>query len=342
MKKVCILFYSSLTIGTLSAQHIGIGTAVPLMKLHVAKSDSAVALLENTQTLDAGTSTALYFKTGSAGFPYTGAIKTVGEGPAAARLGLFTYTSTSPNQLLERLSITDVGNVGINSTQPQTNLHVNTSGAGSMLIGRNKFNGGFTAIEMGISAQTNGYGYIQATKTSGTSYGYLTLNPGGGRIGVNTTTPQATLDVNGGIALPIKTITADYTVQDADYTVVVNMQDDTNKIINIYLPPHFVNEGRVIKIVPLNMPISNGFNSYQPNTTRNLIHIYDASGTVLYKTIYKRFYQHQYIDNAYGTNLHHNDFREERITAVTLQCIAAGGWLITDLDEFRDQWGYTN
>jgi hypothetical protein len=342
MKKILILCSLGLTGGYLPAQNIGLGTAIPLMKLHVAKADSAVALLENTQTLGAGVNTALYFKTGNAGFPYTGAVKTIGEGPAAARLGFFTYTSTSPNQLLERLSITDVGNIGINNTQPQTNLHINPNGAGSLLIGSNKYSGGFTNIEMGINTQSNGYGYIQAVKASGSSYGYLNLNPNGGRIGLNTTTPQAALDVNGGIALPIKTIMTNYTVQDADYTVVVNMQNDTNKIVNIYLPPHFVNEGRIIKIVPLNMAVSNGFNSYFPNTVRNLINIYDASGTVLYKTIYNRFYQHLYSENAYGTNLHHNDFREERITAITLQCIAAGGWLITDLDEFRDQWGYTD
>ena len=342
MKNIFIFCFASLISLHTLAQNVGIGTINPLMKLHVAKPDSAVAVFENTQALNVNVSNALYFKTGSGGFPYTGAIKTIGESTTAARLGLFTYTSTSPNQLLERLSINDVGKIGMGTTAPQTTLHINPGGAGSLLIGTNKNAGGYSNIEMGISKESNGYGYIQATKASGTSYGYLNLNPNGGRVGIGTNTPTAALEVNGGISLPIKVITADYTTQDADYTIVVNMQNDTNKIINIYLPPHFVNPGRIIKIVPMNMEISNGFNSYHPNETRNLINIYDASGTVLYKTIFDRFYQHNYIENVYGTNLHHTDFRMEKITAITLQCIAATGWIITDLDTEYDQWGYTS
>lgn len=326
----------------LFAQNVGIGTNVPVAKLHVSKSDSAVAVFENTEALNTAVSNALYFKTGTGFLTYTGAIKTIGESTSAARLGLFTYASFSGNGLKERLSITDVGNIGMGTTTPQTALHINANGPASVLIGTNRASGGFTNLEMGINTQSNGYGYIQATKASGTSYGYLLLNPNGGRVGVATTTPTSTLDVHGGISLPIKLVTSNYTALETDYTLVADMQNDTNKVINIYLPAQFVSPGRVIKVVPINMKVSNGHNGYSPNISKNVVNIYDGSGTILYQTLYSRFYQKDSDSHTFDdVYLMHRDFRSEKTRSVTLQCIAASGWIITDLDSDEDHWGFT-
>ncbi len=127
MKKIILLWFVLFAAKNITAQNVGIGNTAPLMKLHVKATDSAVALLENTQALNTNVGTSLYFKTGSGSYPYTGAVKTTGEGTTTARLGLFTYASTSPNQLLERLSITDVGNVGIGTINPVAKLHVANS-----------------------------------------------------------------------------------------------------------------------------------------------------------------------------------------------------------------------
>ena len=107
-----------------SGGNVGIGTTTPIMKLQVASDDSAVLLLENTQPLGTDVSTAMYFKTGNGGVPYTGAIKTIGEGTIYARLGLFTYAAPTPDGLLERLSIDDDGNVGIGTITPEFRLDI--------------------------------------------------------------------------------------------------------------------------------------------------------------------------------------------------------------------------
>ena len=101
--------------------------------------------------------------------------------------------------------------VGIGINTPLTALHVSPNGAGSILIGTNKTSGGFTTMEMGISAQTGGYGYLQTTQSSGSSYGKLILNASGGNVGVRTINPLSPFHikqsgetypvVNGGLKL---------------------------------------------------------------------------------------------------------------------------------------------
>ena len=183
--------------------YTGVGTINPLMKLHIAKTDSAVALFENTQFLNTNVSTALYFKTGNGTLPFTGAIKTIGESTGAARIGLFTYTSASGNGLKERMSITDAGNVGIGIITPQTDLHINPAAAGSFLIGTNKYVGGYTTLEAGITAQSGGYGYLQTTKASGSAFGNLAINESGGAVGIATSQldplAKLTVGVNAGV-----------------------------------------------------------------------------------------------------------------------------------------------
>ncbi len=164
----------------------GIGTITPLAKLHVNSTDSTVVILENAEALNTNVSNAMYFKTGDGLYSYTGAVKTIGANAASARMGFFTYTSPTAGELRERLTIADLGNVGIGITTPQTQLHINPAGAGSLLIGTNKNGGGYTAIEMGISAQSNGYGFIQATKLSGSTWGDLTINQSGGNVAIGT------------------------------------------------------------------------------------------------------------------------------------------------------------
>ena len=124
MKKHLYLFLGLFCPFLIYSQNAGVGTPTPLMKLHVADSDSPVLLLENTQTLDLGVSTSMYFKIGDGSYPYTGGIKTIGTGSNVARLGFFTYAAPSANGLIERMSILDNGNVGLGTINPLAKLEV--------------------------------------------------------------------------------------------------------------------------------------------------------------------------------------------------------------------------
>jgi hypothetical protein len=107
------------------AQNIGAGTASPTMKLHVSSpADTALLLLDNNTALANARNAGLYFKTGSY---YTGAVKTIGTGVNVARLGFFTFADINQNQLRERMTILDNGNVGIGTNNPNALLEINGS-----------------------------------------------------------------------------------------------------------------------------------------------------------------------------------------------------------------------
>ena len=113
--------------GTAEAQNIGVGTTLPLMPLHIMKASNKLALFENTLPLDLDVSTGFFFKTGTGSFPYTGAVKSIGQNTVEARLGFFTYTSATADGLAERMTILDNGRVGIGTTNPGSFFEVNGS-----------------------------------------------------------------------------------------------------------------------------------------------------------------------------------------------------------------------
>ncbi len=127
MERLYFFFIILIIAHGLRAQNVGINTTTPLMPLHVASSNGNVAILENTTPLTLGVENNLYFADGLNGpndTKYTGAIKSIGTGGDYARLGFFTYASPQPSYLLERMSITDNGAVGIGTTNPQYTLDV--------------------------------------------------------------------------------------------------------------------------------------------------------------------------------------------------------------------------
>jgi Chaperone of endosialidase len=124
--------------------------------------------------------------------------------------------------------------IGFNKVNPQTNLHIDPAGPGSILIGTNKSTGGYTNLEMGITAQNNGQSYIQSTKASGSTWGTLQLNPSGGAVtvagylGIGTNTPFSPLDIQspGGGLPSLRILTTghiwDFAIGDGDFNFYHN------------------------------------------------------------------------------------------------------------------------
>ncbi len=127
MERLYFFFIILIIAHGLRAQNVGINTTTPVMPFHVASSDGNMAILNNTNSLNTGVECNLYFGDGiygQNGIKYTGAIKSIGTGIDYARLGFFTYASPNSSSLLERLSITDDGNIGIGIINPIYKLDV--------------------------------------------------------------------------------------------------------------------------------------------------------------------------------------------------------------------------
>jgi hypothetical protein len=138
MKKlIFILILTALNYLT-QAQFIGIGNTTPVSILHATSTTRDVLTIENSNALNNNIQTGINFSAGinsANSYKYTGAIRTIGISNEMARLGIFTFASNTPAGLIERLTIMDNGNVGINETNPLYRLTVSGSGYFSAYVG---------------------------------------------------------------------------------------------------------------------------------------------------------------------------------------------------------------
>jgi hypothetical protein len=163
--------------------NVGIGINTPQTDLHINPNGTGSLLIGTNKNAGGYTNLEMGINTQSGGYGFIQSTKASGS----------TWGDLILNQ--------SGGNIGIGTNTPQTGLHINPNGAGSILVGTNRTSGGYTNLEMGISSQSGGYSYIQSTKASGTSQGTLQLNPSGGfvttgsYVGIGTNTPFFPLDV---------------------------------------------------------------------------------------------------------------------------------------------------
>jgi hypothetical protein len=226
MKRIITLYALLLNVAFVYAQNVGIGTNTPLAFLHIAGGNETVVVLENKDQLAAATTTSLVFKAGTNVYTnaFTGAIKTRGSSESTARMGFYTGTSNSTASLIERMTITNEGLVGIGTYLPEAKLHVFKGSSGAT-----------TAHSLaGIVIENSDHGYLQflnpTAKEGGIMFGNPTgtaqggmyynnpANPEGldfrtngnnvrmtidnaGNTGIGTSDPTAKLDVNGSIRL---------------------------------------------------------------------------------------------------------------------------------------------
>lgn len=119
----------------------------------------------------------------------------------------------------ERMRIDGNGNVGIGTSAPNPSARLNVYNSGSatqMIIGNpSTGSGGYTGLLMGTSADSNGFGFIEAVKSSGSAYGDIILNRWGGNVGVGTNITDAKLTVKG--TIHTNEVKVDLSVPGPDY-----------------------------------------------------------------------------------------------------------------------------
>jgi hypothetical protein len=114
-------------ISNINTGNVGIGTTLPETKFAVTNDDSAIVLFNNSQTLANNIQSNIYVGTGrnSFGGYFTGGIRTTGTSASTARMSLLTGAATAGNNLQERVSIDNAGNMGVGTISPNYILDVN-------------------------------------------------------------------------------------------------------------------------------------------------------------------------------------------------------------------------
>jgi hypothetical protein len=143
-----------------------------------------------------------------------------GTGTASWHWVYNTNTAGSPTASQWTTTGTNIsysaGNVGIGTTTPSAKLNVYNSGPTQVIVGNSSTStGGFTSLLFGTSADSNGYGYLQSIKASGTALGDIILNKDGGNVGIGTTQTDAKLTVKG--TIHTNEVKVDLNVQGPDY-----------------------------------------------------------------------------------------------------------------------------
>jgi len=105
------------------AKNVGIGMAPTASMLTIQSPNSSLLLLRNSNSLNTGVSAAIGF----GGNNYsTGIIQTIGNSSTNARMAFSTGYSFSGgvSNMVERLTISNTGNIGVNINAPTARLHI--------------------------------------------------------------------------------------------------------------------------------------------------------------------------------------------------------------------------
>jgi len=150
---------------------VGIGTAPGLNQLTIMSSSVATLSLQNSNALNTGTATGIYF----GGSNYTTAsIQTIGNNSNSAKLAFFTgYSFTGGvSNLTERLTVANNGFTGINQTLPNATLDV---GGSIRFSGSNPAAFVLTA-QVGVNTYHNPFGIFQLTTSPTVIIDYVRID----------------------------------------------------------------------------------------------------------------------------------------------------------------------
>ena len=206
--------------GAIIQGNVGIGTTSPGAKLDVEGGSGDTAIIIGNSELNNTTDTvSLIFKQGyhmnRAGGRIVSGRDGVYGGSASTKDSNLQFFTAQDDIDVERMRINSSGNVGIGTTSPAEKLQV----AGYVR--------GDTGLCIGADCRTD-WPTSGAWTVSGSD-----VYRASGKVGIGTTSPVATLDVSGGIALEVKTITANYTATASDYMILC---DASSGAVTVTLP----------------------------------------------------------------------------------------------------------
>lgn len=121
--------------------------------------------------------------------------------PSGVYVGSVNTDSLHLYSAQAQATLTSQGYFGIGTQYPATPLHI-VSPLG-LTLGVDTNWGGYTGLLVQLSQVSDGYAWLQALKSSGSSWGDLVFNPYGGRVGVGTDVPIARLHSVGDAGSPI-------------------------------------------------------------------------------------------------------------------------------------------
>jgi hypothetical protein len=193
---------------------VGIGTTSPARKLQVGdgSADDRIRVYFSDGTYSEQTGYGMEFARAASYLRPTGnASKIMYFGAVSNNWnGLYSYSSNGffwNNASTEHMRISSAGNVGINTTSPSYKLDVNgTFRGGGFIADNSTFTLTFNSVN--VLYGNLSYGALPAAATFGTGdSGIVSDFPGSevmriaslGRVGINTTSPQANLHLNGSL-----------------------------------------------------------------------------------------------------------------------------------------------
>ena len=182
---------------TLLGGNVGIGTATPDTRLAVIEDAPFNSI--NVRSGRAGgvvqrsfTTTLLEGSGANGGFHGNVALKFHHNENNNLSGDLSFWTKDDSNIQYERMRIAYNGNVGIGTTAPAAKLHVYGTQTGAAWAGMGAFGGASYAVILG---QYNDKAYLGAHNAALNAWADLAINPGGGNVGIGTTTPNNKLQI---------------------------------------------------------------------------------------------------------------------------------------------------